>query len=87
MEANLFCSVLNSDIAKRFIRSLVFLDAKRPITVDILKRIDLKRLAEKLRRVDEVCAYLRMNSFEEGRQQFLLFEEGGEYSTNCLPDR
>jgi methylase of polypeptide subunit release factors len=44
------CELLNSDLCRRFLRSLVFFDAKRPITIDILNRIDLKQLAEHLSR-------------------------------------
>ena len=45
-EAEFFADLLNSETARRFISALVFTDAKRPVTVDILKRIDLRRLAE-----------------------------------------
>jgi len=40
--------LLNSEICQRFLKSLIFLDAKRPVTIDILKRVDLKKLAETL---------------------------------------
>jgi len=45
-EATLICRLLNSEICQRFLKSLVFFDSKRPINVDVLKRIDLKKLAE-----------------------------------------
>ncbi len=38
--------LLNSEICQKFLKSLIFSDAKRPITIDILKRIDLKKLSE-----------------------------------------
>jgi len=44
-EAVLVAEVLNSDICQKFISSLVFKDAKRPITVDLLQRLDLSALA------------------------------------------
>lgn len=44
-EAMLIADVLNSDICQKFISSLVFTDAKRPITVDLLQRLDLSALA------------------------------------------
>ena len=45
-EANFASLLLNSDISQRFLHSLVFFDAKRPVTIDVLNRIDLKRVAE-----------------------------------------
>lgn len=72
-EANFFCAILNSEIAKRFIKSLVFFDAKRPITIDILRRIDLKKIAEKLGYREKANQYLKMAVFEEGSQQLLVF--------------
>ena len=47
-EAELLAELLNSESSKMFIRSLVFFDSKRPITIDILRRIDLVALAEEL---------------------------------------
>lgn len=44
-EAVLIADILNSEICQRFISSLVFTDAKRPITVDLLQRLDLSALA------------------------------------------
>ena len=47
-EAKLLSGLLNSEAAKKFIRSLVFFDSKRPVTLDILRRLDLMALAEEL---------------------------------------
>lgn len=44
-EAAFLAALLNSERCQQFLRSLVFFDAKRPITRDILTRIDLKKLA------------------------------------------
>lgn len=49
-EANFLAELLNSEIAKEFLSSLVFWDSKRPITVDLLKRIDIRSLARELKR-------------------------------------
>ena len=46
-EACFIATLLNSEICQRFLRALIFFDAKRPITKDILQRIDLKKLAER----------------------------------------
>lgn len=43
-EANIFADLLNSDMNQKFISSLVFSDSKRPITIDVLKRINLEKL-------------------------------------------
>ena len=46
-EAHLLCELLNSAPCRRFLTSLVFSDAKRPITVDVLRRISLVALAQR----------------------------------------
>jgi hypothetical protein len=45
-EADFIAQLLNSQPCQNFLRSLIFFDSKRPINIDILKRIDLKKLAE-----------------------------------------
>ena len=47
-EALLLAKILNSDVAMEFFSAFIFLDSKRPITVDLLKKLDLKLLAGKL---------------------------------------
>jgi hypothetical protein len=47
-EAIQVLELLNSQPARGFLESLIFWDAKRPITVDILSRLNLKKLAESL---------------------------------------
>lgn len=81
-EAVFFCSLLNSETATRFVRSLVFFDAKRPVTIDVLRRIDLKKLAERLGCEEQASRYLSSAVFEEGRQQLLVFEDQEEYRTD-----
>ena len=46
--ANCILKILNSEIVQRFMKSLVFFDAKRSINKDLLMRIDLEKAAEKL---------------------------------------
>jgi hypothetical protein len=43
-EAAIIWAVLNSEICQTFLQSIVFWDAKRPMTKDLLMRIDLKKL-------------------------------------------
>ncbi len=45
-EANLVANLLNSEPAKEFLGSFIFWDSKRPITISILKKIDLMKLAK-----------------------------------------
>ena len=47
-EAILTCCLLNSEPCQKFIKSLFFVDAKRPVTLDLLKRINLSTLAKTL---------------------------------------
>ena len=58
--ARLLARLLQSEEATRFFQSLVFWDAKRPITIEILSALDLDRLAERLgtaRPSDADCFY------------------------------
>jgi len=71
--------LLNSDPAGKFIRSLVFFDAKRPVNAGVLRRIDLKKLAECLLRVDEAQEFLPGAAFEEQGQQLMVFEKKETY--------
>lgn len=72
-EACFVCDLLNSDVCQRFLRSQVFLDAKRPITVDILNRIDLKKVAEHVNRSLEAQQYLSAAAGFSDNQPLLVF--------------
>lgn len=80
-EARFICELLNSDVCQRFLRSLVFFDAKRPVTIDILNRIDLKRVAEHVNRVTEARRFLTTAAEFENKQALLVFEKKAEYRT------
>ena len=47
-EARLIADLLSSDTARQFFSAFVFWDAKRPITIDLLRRLDLLALATEL---------------------------------------
>lgn len=47
-EARLIASLLNSETARDFYSAYVFWDAKRPITIELLRALDLKALADEL---------------------------------------
>jgi hypothetical protein len=51
-EARLLVELLNSAPARGFLSSLVFWDAKRPITVDVLSQISIESVAEHLGKSD-----------------------------------
>ena len=80
-EANFLCKLLNSDVCQRFLKSLVFFDAKRPVTIDVLNRIDLKKIAEHLNRESEARRLLVGAAGFEDRQPLLVFEKKAEYRT------
>ncbi|GAB4460451.1 MAG: class I SAM-dependent methyltransferase [Armatimonadaceae bacterium] len=61
-EAVLLCELLNSEPCQQFLASLVFMDAKRPVTSEILGRISLVTLAQRLGRRTELTPYLQTNS-------------------------
>ena len=54
--ANAICDALNSPQAAEALGSLIFWDAKRPITVDLLSRVNLEALAEARKAADSPVA-------------------------------
>lgn len=74
-EARFISELLNSDVCQRFLRSLVFFDAKRPITIDVLNRIDLNRVAEHVNKVTEAHRFLTTAADFEDKQPLLVFEK------------
>ena len=47
-EANLLAAMMNSRIAKEFLEAFIFWDAKRPVTIELLSRLDITALADEL---------------------------------------
>jgi len=86
-ESSLMCHMLNSDLAKRFLHALVFFDAKRPVNVEVLNRIDLKRLAESLNLENDARKYFREAAAFEGGQGLLVFERRKQYRTKTCSGR
>ncbi len=74
-EAQFVCNLLNSDLCQRFLCSLVFFDAKRPITIDVLNRIDLQRLAKRLGVDAEARTLLVDAQRYEHNQPILVYEK------------
>jgi len=73
-EAQCLAGLLNSEVAKQFFESFIFWDAKRPITVDILKRLDLVALARELGAEDTARSLLSTKvAFNSLPRQLALF--------------
>ncbi len=53
-EAELLAGLLNSEPAAEFLSAFVFWDSKRPITVDVLRRLDVRKLAGHFGRIGEL---------------------------------
>ncbi len=81
-EAVFVADLLNSEASINFLKSLVFFDAKRPVNIDALKRIDLKKLAESVNLVEKIMQYLPYAQQFMSPQQLLVFEKETEYRTN-----
>lgn len=78
-EARLICDLLNSDAATTLLRTLVFEDAKRPVTTDVLRRISLPALAGKEGRLREFAHLAAYAEFTEAKQpQMSLFMGKGD---------
>ncbi|MHB8380877.1 MAG: SAM-dependent DNA methyltransferase [Candidatus Binataceae bacterium] len=74
-EAQLIASLLDSEPAHEFYRSLIFWDSKRPITAEILSRLDLLALSKEMHKQTEFRAFLsRKNRDHLGMIQGTLLE-------------
>ncbi len=61
-QAVFVAGLLNSDIAKEFLGASIFWDAKRPITVDVLRRLNLRKLAQELGLGGSADQYLEVSA-------------------------
>jgi hypothetical protein len=92
-EAEFLHGLLASKVANEFLKSLIFLDSKRPITADVLKRISFVELARELGRLEKLRQVLRTESVteEDTPQLSLLMESKQEYrirdSNKAAPKR
>lgn len=81
-EANLLTRLLNSDICIKYLSSLVFFDSKRPINIDVLKRIDLKKLAEMKGEAGKIKKYLTYAQTSYTHQIQFVFDKEEKYRMN-----
>lgn len=63
-EASLILRLLNSTPAKEFFDSLIFWDSKRPITIDLLRKLDLLKVARELNLETELQCFLNAKAME-----------------------
>lgn len=68
-ESRFICDLLSSDESANFFDSIIYWDDKRPITVDLLKRLHLGKLSSKL---GQYTKYEALISKEEDRQRSLM---------------
>jgi hypothetical protein len=85
-ECNALYDLVQSEPARGFWSSLIFWDAKRPITAQILNLLDLASLARVTNMESETTRLLaerQVAQYTEGSHQQLIFrEETGEYGNN-----
>jgi len=73
-EAHYLAGLLNSEIAKEFLKSFIFWDVKRPVTASILGRLSLVALARELGTEDAILSFLSARqSFALSHKQLALF--------------
>lgn len=86
-EALFISQQLNSKACLKFLKALIFFDAKRPINIDILRRIDLKKLSEINGKLDQALKYLSYAQAPFTQQLSLVYEKTEEYRTNRSSQR
>jgi hypothetical protein len=85
-EAELLYALLSSSQAIDFLNALVFVDSKRPITIDVLRRLSIVELARHLEKFDELARLVKVDSATEkaGTQILLLMEPELKYRTKRI---
>ncbi len=74
-EALFVAEQLNSESAQRFLHSLTFFDAKRPVNIDILRRVDIKKLSEINSCSELALKYLPYSRLDSSQQLSFVFEK------------
>jgi hypothetical protein len=73
-EAVFVAALLNSTPAREFFAAFIFWDAKRPITVEVLRQLDLVPLARELSREEGLKDLRGLGSCKQANDQSTLFE-------------
>lgn len=74
VQANWVAHIINAKPAQDLLDSLVFLDSKRPVNVEILNRIDLKKVAERIGEADVADRLLADAELADRLQHDFVFE-------------
>ena len=82
-EAELLYALLSSSQAADFLGSLIFADSKRPITVEVLRRLSIVELARQHKKLRELEHFAKFDSVEDkiDNQILLLMESAPKYRT------
>lgn len=82
-EAKFVFSLLTSTPALKFLDSIIFWDEKRPITIDVLRRLSLKAVAEYCGLKDEYMYWADSNKFSStGQLELGIAESNSQYKVN-----
>jgi len=79
LEAETLHELFSADITYHFLRSVVFTDSKRPITADILNRLDIYKIAEQFGAAERLSSFLKTGTMETNGQGVMVFEKRSEY--------
>ncbi|HVN58291.1 MAG TPA: N-6 DNA methylase [Bacteroidales bacterium] len=74
-EAELIFRLLSSNASLGFLGSLIFTDSKRPITIDILRRISIVNIAKELGNLHELEKFTTRDQLKGSEAQLLLLME------------
>jgi hypothetical protein len=74
-EARYVASLLGSEAAREFYSALIFWDAKRPITVEVLRRLDLVALGREMGTEATLAGFLKQRGPGESPDGRSLFDE------------
>jgi hypothetical protein len=75
-EAEFLAALLSSEPAKEFLSAFIFWDAKRPITVDVLKQLNLVALAKELHVEDTLTELIGVQASPRAHKpQRMLFDD------------
>jgi hypothetical protein len=86
-EAWCVARLLNSEVAAEFFGAFIFWDAKRPITVGVLDRLDLVALARELGSEDALLRFLSSSRSFPSHKQLALFEVEESHLTRASAAR
>ncbi|BAY43653.1 type II restriction enzyme NspV homolog [Scytonema sp. HK-05] len=81
-EASFIAALLNSQPAKEFLESMIFWSDKRPITIELLKRLNLRALAQVLGKEEDYNGYALSNYYQ--KSSILPLSQHSRYETSPI---